>query len=90
MSQVRINGGKVLHATDSIELQIDALLLMYFIDPFKCCAQWLSAEREIQTCLELMTGRVPKVWARTGEVVTSRSALVPPYVRSLGSLSPQL
>ena len=38
-------------------------------------------EREIQTGLGPVTVQIPKVRAKTGEPVTFRSALVPPYVR---------
>ena len=43
-------------------------------------------EREIQTGIGPVTVRVPKVRSRTGEAVTFRSALVPPYVRKTQSL----
>ena len=41
--------------------------------------------REIQTGLGPVTVRIPKVRAKTGEPVTFRSALVPPYVRKTKS-----
>ena len=37
--------------------------------------------RELQTGLGPVTVKIPKVRAKTGEAVTFRSALVPPYVR---------
>ena len=37
--------------------------------------------RELQTGLGPVTVQIPKVRAKTGEPVTFRSALVPPYVR---------
>ncbi len=43
-------------------------------------------ERELQTGLGPVTVRIPKVRSRTGEPVTFRSALVPPYVRKTRSL----
>ncbi|MEX0827460.1 MAG: transposase, partial [Haliea sp.] len=43
-------------------------------------------EREIQTGIGPVTVRIPKVRAKTGEPVTFRSALVPPYVRKAQSL----
>lgn len=47
-------------------------------------------EREIQTGLGPVTVRIPKVRAKTGEPVTFRSALVPPYVRKTRSLEAAL
>jgi len=47
-------------------------------------------EREIQTSLGPVTVRIPKVRAKTGEPVTFRSALVPPYVRKTRSLEAAL
>ena len=43
-------------------------------------------EREIQTGIGPVKVRVPKVRSKTGEPVTFRSALVPPYVRKTKSL----
>lgn len=43
-------------------------------------------QREIQTGLGPVTVKIPKVRAKTGEPVTFRSALVPPYVRKTRSL----
>jgi transposase-like protein len=47
-------------------------------------------ERELQTGVGPVTVRVPKVRARTGDPVTFRSALVPPYVRKTKSLQAAL
>lgn len=47
-------------------------------------------ERAIQTGIGPVTVRVPKVRAKTGEPVTFRSALVPPYVRKTRSLEAAL
>ena len=47
-------------------------------------------EREIQTGLGPITVRIPKVRVKTGEPVTFRSALVPPYVRKTRSLEAAL
>ena len=47
-------------------------------------------ERDIQTGLGPVTVRIPKVRAKTGEPVTFRSALVPPYVRKTRSLESAL
>ncbi len=47
-------------------------------------------ERELQTGLGPVTVRIPKVRAKTGEPVTFRSALVPPYVRKTRSLEAAL
>lgn len=47
-------------------------------------------EREIQTGLGPVTVRIPKVRVKTGEPVTFRSALVPPYVRKTRSLEAAL
>ncbi len=47
-------------------------------------------EREIQTGVGPVTVRVPKVRSKTGEAVTFRSALVPPYVRKARSLEAAL
>lgn len=47
-------------------------------------------EREIQTGIGPVTVRIPKVRAKTGEPVTFRSALVPPYVRKAQSLEAAL
>jgi len=47
-------------------------------------------ERELQTGMGPVTVRVPKVRTRTGEPVTFRSALVPPYVRKTRSLEAAL
>ena len=46
--------------------------------------------RELQTGLGPVTVKIPKVRARTGEPVTFRSALVPPYVRKTRSLEAAL
>ena len=43
-------------------------------------------ERELQTGLGPVTVEIPKVRSKTGEAVTFRSALVPPYVRKTMSL----
>ena len=43
-------------------------------------------ERELQTGLGPVTVKIPKVRSRSGEAVTFRSALVPPYVRKTRSL----
>lgn len=47
-------------------------------------------EREIQTGIGPVTVRIPKVRTRSGEPVTFRSALVPPYVRKARSLEAAL
>lgn len=47
-------------------------------------------EREIQTGVGPVTVRVPKVRSKTGEAVTFRSALVPPYVRKARSVEAAL
>ncbi|MDP6174064.1 MAG: transposase [Rhodospirillales bacterium] len=47
-------------------------------------------ERELQTGLGPVTVRIPKIRSRTGEPVTFRSALVPPYVRKTRSLEAAL
>jgi transposase-like protein len=47
-------------------------------------------ERELQTGVGPVTVRIPKVRARTGDPVTFRSALVPPYVRKTKSLEAAL
>ena len=43
-------------------------------------------ERQLQTGMGPVTVRIPKVRSKTGEPVTFRSALVPPYVRKTRSL----
>ena len=47
-------------------------------------------ERELQTGLGPVTVKIPKVRSTTGEPVTFRSALVPPYVRKTKSLEAAL
>jgi len=47
-------------------------------------------EREIQTGIGPVTVKIPKVRSRTGEPVTFRSALVPPYVRKTKTLEAAL
>ncbi len=47
-------------------------------------------EREIQTGIGPVTVKIPKVRAKTGEPVTFRSALVPPYVRKTSTLEAAL
>lgn len=47
-------------------------------------------ERDIQTGLGPVTVKIPKVRAKSGEPVTFRSALVPPYVRKTRSLESAL
>ena len=47
-------------------------------------------EREIQTGLGPVTVKIPKTRAKSGEPVTFRSALVPPYVRKTRSLEAAL
>ena len=46
--------------------------------------------RELQTGLGPVTIRIPKVRAKTGEPVTFRSALIPPYVRKTRTLEAAL
>ena len=43
-------------------------------------------ERELQTGLGPVTVQIPKVRAKTGDAVTFRSALVPPYIRKTKSM----
>ena len=43
-------------------------------------------ERMVQTGIGPVTVKVPKIRAKTGEAVTFRSTLVPPYVRKSRSL----
>ena len=43
-------------------------------------------ERKLQTDLGPVTVQIPKVRAKTGEAVTFRSALAPPYIRKTKSL----
>lgn len=47
-------------------------------------------ERELQTGIGPVTVKIPKVRSRTGDSVTFRSALVPPYVRKTRSLEAAL
>jgi putative transposase len=47
-------------------------------------------ERKIQTGIGPVTVKIPKVRAKTGEAVTFRSALVPPYVRKTRTLEAAL
>ena len=47
-------------------------------------------ERELQTGIGPVTVKVPKVRSKTGEPVTFRSALVPPYVRKTRTLEAAL
>ncbi len=47
-------------------------------------------EREVQTSLGPVTVKVPKVRSKTGEPVTFRSALVPPYLRKTKTLEAAL
>jgi len=47
-------------------------------------------ERELQTGIGPVPVKVPKIRSRTGEAVTFRSALVPPYVRKTRSLEAAL
>ena len=47
-------------------------------------------ERQLQTNVGPVTVRIPKVRAKTGEPVTFRSALVPPYVRKTKTLEAAL
>lgn len=47
-------------------------------------------EREIQTSLGPVTVKLPKVRSRSGEPVTFRSALVPPYIRKTKTLEAAL
>lgn len=47
-------------------------------------------EREIQTGIGPVTVKIPKVRAKSGEPVSFRSALVPPYVRKTRSLEAAL
>ncbi len=46
--------------------------------------------RKLQTGLGPVTVKIPKVRAKTGKLVTFRSALVPPYVRKTKSLEAAL
>lgn len=47
-------------------------------------------EREIQTSIGPVSVKIPKIRSKTGEPVTFRSALVPPYVRKTKSLEAAL
>ena len=47
-------------------------------------------ERALQTGIGPVTVKVPKIRSRSGEPVTFRSALVPPYIRKTRSLEAAL
>ena len=47
-------------------------------------------ERDLQTSLGPVPVKIPKVRSKTGEVVTFRSALVPPYIRKTRTLEAAL
>ena len=47
-------------------------------------------ERKLQAGIGPVTVQIPKVRSRTGEPVTFRSALVPPYVRKTRSMEAAL
>ena len=47
-------------------------------------------ERDLQTGIGPVPVRIPKVRSRTGEPITFRSALVPPYIRKTRSLEAAL
>ena len=47
-------------------------------------------ERELQTGIGPVPVKIPKIRSRTGEPITFRSALVPPYVRKIRSLEAAL
>jgi putative transposase len=47
-------------------------------------------ERQLQTSIGPVTVKIPKVRAKTGEPVTFRSALVPPYIRKTKTLEAAL
>jgi transposase-like protein len=47
-------------------------------------------ERDLQTSLGPIPVRIPKVRSKTGEAVTFRSALVPPYIRKTRTLEAAL
>ncbi len=47
-------------------------------------------QRELQTGIGPVTVRIPKVRSKSGDAVTFRSALVPPYVRKTASLEAAL
>ena len=47
-------------------------------------------ERQLQTGIGPVTVKIPKVRSKTGEPVTFRSALVPPYVRKTRTLEAAL
>ena len=47
-------------------------------------------ERDLQTSLGPVPVRIPKVRSKTGEAITFRSALVPPYIRKTRTLEAAL
>jgi len=47
-------------------------------------------QRELQTSLGPVPVKIPKVRSKTGEAVTFRSALVPPYIRKTRTLEAAL
>lgn len=47
-------------------------------------------ERKLQTGIDPVPVKIPKIRSRTGEAITFRSALVPPYVRKTRALEAAL
>jgi putative transposase len=81
--------------TQAVEAELAALLSQHSERRTKdgnavvVCNGHLPA-RQLQTGLGPVTVKVPKVCSKTGEPVTFRSALVPPYVRKTKSLEAAL
>ena len=90
---LRQGATKLIHNAVETELQV---LLEHYSDHLTSegkaavVRNGYHPERDIQTGIGPVTVRIPKVRSKTGEPVTFRSALVPPYVRKTQSLEAAL
>jgi transposase-like protein len=94
VTQLLRNGAKKL-IEQAIETELQELLALHSgrrtdDDRAGVVRNGYLPQRQLQTHLGPVTVRIPKVRAKTGEPVTFRSALVPPYVRKTRTLEAAL
>jgi transposase-like protein len=94
VTQLLRNGARRL-IEQAVEAELEELLAAHAVrrtddDKAGVVRNGYLPERPLQTNLGPVTVRIPKVRAKSGEPVTFRSALVPPYVRKTRTLEAAL
>ena len=94
VTQLLRNGARRL-IEQTVEAELEQLLAAHAVrrtddDKAGVVRNGYLPERPLQTNLGPVTVRIPKVRAKSGEPVTFRSALVPPYVRKTRTLEAAL